>query len=161
VTIITGLNGSGKSIIIDAIRAALSGQKPDRHIVADNNDFKIEMSLNYDGTFKTMDTHVFSNGNIQSINPFELGQYFQIGYKLPGKVYEWVVNYWSSKLPTDSFELETLNSIKIEEVLKGVLQGKKSNVELTNFICQIDYLRTSEVPEEKEIGEIMYKSLRR
>lgn len=35
VTIITGLNGSGKSIVIDALRAALSGQKLERDIVAD------------------------------------------------------------------------------------------------------------------------------
>lgn len=31
VTIITGVNGSGKSIIIDAIRAILSGQEQNRN----------------------------------------------------------------------------------------------------------------------------------
>ena len=34
VTIITGVNGAGKSIIIDAIRAALGGHEIERNIVA-------------------------------------------------------------------------------------------------------------------------------
>lgn len=160
VTIITGVNGAGKSIIIDAIRAALSGQKLERHIVANDDDFKIEMSINYDGTFKTLSTAAFYNGNIKSADQVGLGQYFQVGYRLPGKVYDWVVDYWSSKLPTDSFSLSTMQGIKNDQVLAGVLMGKKSNLELTNFICQIDYLRTSEMPEEKTVGEVMYQKLK-
>ena len=79
---------------------------------------------------------------------------------MPGKVYDWVIDYWSSKLPTDTFALRNMTNIKNEEVLAGVLIGKKSNVELTNFICQIDYLRTSEMPEEKVVGEMMYEELK-
>ena len=40
VTIITGVNGAGKSIIIDAIRAAFCWSPLERNIVADVNDFK-------------------------------------------------------------------------------------------------------------------------
>jgi predicted ATP-binding protein involved in virulence len=160
VTIITGRNGAGKSIIIDAIRAALSGMGVERNIVANNDDFKIEMSLNYDGTFKTMATDKFVDGVIQWLDWGNLGKFFLKGYELPGKVYDWVVDYWSSKLPTDSFSLKTMNGIKNELVLAGVLNGKKTNVELTNFICQIDYLRTSEMSKEKDVGEVMYKKLK-
>lgn len=160
VTIITGRNGAGKSIIIDAIRAALCGTGIERNIVANNDDFKIEMSLNYDGAFKTMVTDKFANGVIKWLDWNNLGIFFNQGYKLPGKVYDWVVDYWSSKLPTDSFSIKTMNSIKNEQVLAGVLNGKKTNVELTNFICQIDYLRTSEMPKEKAVGEVMYKKLK-
>lgn len=160
VTIITGMNGAGKSIIVDAIRAALSGQQLERNIVADDKDFQIELSVNYDGGFKTIETHSFEDGHITSADWDGLSQYFLRGYRLPGKVYDWVVDYWSSKLPTDSFSLRTMSNIRNEEVLAGVLQGKKSNVELTNFICQIDYLRTSEMPEEKAVGEAMYRKLK-
>lgn len=160
VTIITGRNGAGKSIIIDAIRAALGGTGVERNIVANNDEFKIEMSLNYDGTFKTMATDKFADGVIQWLDWQNLGRYFLQGYKIPGKVYDWVVDYWSSKLPADSFSLKTMNGIKNELVLAGVLNGKKTNVELTNFICQIDYLRTSEMPKEKAVGEVMYKKLK-
>ena len=160
VTIITGRNGAGKSIIIDAIRAALCGTGVERNIVANNDDFRIEMLLNYDGTFKTMATDQFSNGVIKWLDWNNLGIFFHQGYKLPGKVYDWVIDFWSSKLPTDSFSLKTMNGIKNELVLAGVLNGKKTNVELTNFICQIDYLRTSEMPKEKNVGEVMYKKLK-
>ena len=160
VTIITGVNGAGKSIIIDAIRAALSGQKLERQIVANEKDFKIEMFLNYTGSFETKVTHTFSGGNIQTIDWAGLGQYFVQGYKIPGKVYDWVIDYWSSKLPTDSFTLKTMSGIDNASVIANVLLGKKSNVELTNFICQIDYLRSSEMPEEKTVGEAMYEKLK-
>lgn len=160
VTIITGRNGAGKSIIIDAIRTALTGTGIERNIVANDDDFKIEMSLNYDGAFVTKATDKFSNGNINGIDWNALGQYFHQGYKLPGKVYDWVVDYWSSKLPTDSFDLNTMKGINNEKVLAGVLKGKKTNVELTNFICQIDYLRTSEMPQEKMTGVVMYQKLK-
>lgn len=43
ITIITGVNGAGKSIIIDSIRAILSGQRLERNIVADENDFCVEI----------------------------------------------------------------------------------------------------------------------
>ena len=160
VTIITGRNGAGKSIIIDAIRAALCGTGIERNIVANNDDFKIEMSLNYDGTFKTLATNTFSDGHVQGVDWNGLCQFFFFFFKLPGKVYDWVVDYWSSKLPADSFTLKTMNGIKNELVLAGVLNGKKTNVELTNFICQIDYLRTSEMPKEKIVGEVMYRKLK-
>ncbi len=160
VTIITGRNGAGKSIIIDAIRAALCGTEIERNIVANNDDFKIEMSLNYDGTFRSLATDSFLDGHIKFLDWFNISVFFHQGYKLPGKVYDWVVDYWSSKLPTDSFKLQTMSGIKNEKVLAGVLNGKKTNVELTNFICQIDYLRTSEMPKEKLVGEVMYKKLK-
>ena len=160
VTIITGVNGAGKSIIIDAIRAVFCWHPLERNIVANVNDFKIEMSLNYDGQFKSLETHKFNDGHIEGYDWNNLGKYFFQGYKLPGKVYPWVVDYWSSRLPTDPFALKNMTNIENEKVLAGVFLGKKSNVELTNFICQIDYLRTSEVPEEKAVGEAMYKKLK-
>jgi predicted ATP-binding protein involved in virulence len=160
VTIITGVNGAGKSIIIDAIRAALSWRPLERNIVANDKDFKIEMSINYDGQYKTMETHEFNSGHIQGFDWNGLGKFFFQGYSLPGKVYDWVVDYWSSKLPTDSFKLQTMSGINNEKVLAGVLLGKKSNVELTNFICQIDYLRTSEMPKDKSVGKAMYEKLK-
>lgn len=160
VTIITGINGAGKSIIIDAIRAALCGEQIERNIVANENDFEIRMSINYDGVFKEIESHSFSNGHISPAEWNDLGQYFLSGYKLPGRVYNWVIDYWSSKIPADSFTIDTMKSIRPERVLSKVLIGKKSNVELTNFICQIDYLRTSEMPEEQTIGKAMYFKLK-
>ena len=47
ITIITGLNGAGKSIVIDSIRAILSAQKLERNIVANDKDFCVEIDAGY------------------------------------------------------------------------------------------------------------------
>ena len=124
VTIITGVNGAGKSIVIDAIRAALGGQQLERNIVAKEDDFKIELTLNYDGTFKTKETHTMYDGVIQTADWNSFGQFFSQGYKQPDKIYDWVVDYWSFKLPMDSFNLNTMKSIDNNRVLQNALQGK-------------------------------------
>ena len=44
VTIITGINGAGKSILIDAIRAVFGGMSIlERDIIADEKDYQIKM----------------------------------------------------------------------------------------------------------------------
>ena len=46
VTIITGENGTGKSVIIDAIRLLLNyNSRIGRDIVPDHNDFRMEMTV--------------------------------------------------------------------------------------------------------------------
>lgn len=40
------------------------------------------------------------------------------------------------------------------------MSGVKSNINLVNFICQADYLRNSEMPEEKVLGEVVYNKLK-
>ncbi len=56
---------------------------------------------------------------------------------MPGKVYDWVIDFWSSKLPTDSFSLKTMNGIKNELVLAGVLNGKR--IEKILFVFDQSY----------------------
>lgn len=161
ITIITGVNGAGKSIVIDSIRAILSAQKLERNIVANEKDFCVEIDAEYDGTgLKSLSVKRMSNGQLEFADFQGLNRYFRNGYELPGFVHGWVVDYWSSKLPSDSFHINNMVNIEHEKVLKDVLLGKKSNVALTNFICQADYLRSSEMPEEKILGEVLYGSIK-
>ena len=161
ITIITGLNGAGKSIVIDSIRAILSAQKLERNIVANDKDFCVEIDAEYNESgVKHLSVSELKYGHFSEVDYSNLNKFFQLGYELPGKVYNWVVDYWSSKLPSDSFEIKNMVSIEHRMVLKDVLLGKKSNVDLTNFICQVDYLRSSEVPKEKRTGEYLYSSVK-
>lgn len=161
ITIITGVNGAGKSIIIDTIRAILSAQVLERNIVADEKDFYACIDAEYnDEGFKHLKVSKLELGHFPNTDFQELNRFFQYGYSKPEKVHNWVVDYWSSKLPTDSFQIKNMTSIDHDKVLKDVLLGKKSNVALTNFICQVDYLRSSEMPEEKELGECLYDSVK-
>lgn len=161
ITIITGLNGAGKSIVIDSIRAILSAQKLERNIVANDKDFCVEIDTEYNESgVKHLSVSQLKYGHFSEVDYSNLNKFFQHGYELPGKVYNWVVDYWSSKLPSDSFEIKNMMNIDHKMVLKDVLLGKKSNMDLTNFICQVDYLRNSEVPKEKKLGEHLYASVK-
>lgn len=160
ITIITGVNGAGKSIIIDSIRAILSGKKLERNIVADEKDFCVEIDVRYNEEgLNHLAASSLEDGHL-NIADYNLYEIFNFGYKLPGLVYGWVVDYWSSKLPSDSFDIKNMVNIEHEKVLAGALMGKKKNVDLTNFICQVDYLRSSEMPEEKTLGEVLYSSVK-
>lgn len=160
VTIITGMNGAGKSIVIDAIRAALSGQELERDIVADTNNFSIEMNVILNGKTEQLSTSTLQNGHIQGVDYTNIGRPLTHGYDVPGPVNNWVINYWSSKSPSDSFKIANMTNIRHEKALVGVMLGKKSNLDLINFICHIDYLRTSEMPAEKELGNMMYEKMK-
>lgn len=160
VTIITGMNGAGKSIVIDAIRAALSGQELERDIVADTNNFSIEMDVILNGKTKQLSTSTLQNGHIQGVDYRNIGKPLTSGYDVPGPVNNWVIDYWSSKSPSDSFKIANMTNIRHEKALMGVMLGKKSNLDLINFICHIDYLRTSEMPAEKELGNMMYEKMK-
>lgn len=159
VTIITGMNGAGKSIVIDAIRAALSGQQLERDIVADANHFSIEMDVTVNGNIRHLSTSTLQNGHIQTAD-YIIRQPLVLGYDVPGPVNNWVIDYWSSKSPSDSFKISNMTNIPHEKTLVGVMLGKKSNLDLINFICHIDYLRTSEMPAEKELGNQMYEKMK-
>ena len=160
VTIITGVNGAGKSILIDAIRAALSGTLLERNIVADENDFVVEMDIDDQGKVRHLTTSQIERGHIKYAD-WAIANPLQYGYENTDFIYPWVIDYWASQSPSDPFRIMNMTNIKHKEVLKGVMWGKKSNVDLVNFICHVDYLRTSEVPAEQQLGALMYERLKR
>lgn len=161
ITVVTGLNGAGKSVVIDAIRGALGGFNPGRDIVANHDDFLIQMDVSIDGTEKRIQSDKIKNGGIWYADYVGIGQYIQRGYQEGEKPYKWVLDYWASQLPADTFTINSLSRIDHSQVLKGVLQGKKSNVQLINFICHVDYLRDSEMEKERNIGNVLYDLVKR
>ena len=159
VTIITGVNGAGKSIVIDAIRVALSGQQMERNIVADEKDFVIEMEVVSEGVTRRFVTSTFANGHVKCVD-YEFTKPLRVGYDDADKVYNWVIDYWSAKSLSDSFKISNMTQIRHQDVLWNVMLGNKSHVDLVNFICQVDYLRTSEMPSEKALGNLLYEKLK-
>ena len=135
------MNGAGKSIVIDSIRAILSTQKLERNIVVNDKDFCVEIDAEYDKNgVKHLSVSQLQNGHFSYVDYSNLNKFFQLGYELLGKVYNWEVDFWSSKLPSDTFEIKNMMSIKHQMVLKDVLLGKKSDMDLTNFIWVFRYL---------------------
>ena len=160
VTIITGMNGTGKSITIDAIRAALSGQPLGRNIVADTENFLIEIDAVVEGEQLKLMTNKCSNGHIEYADYIRIAKFLMFGYSEAEAVKPWVIDYWSSRIPTDGFSINSIKAIDHKNFLKDVMLGKKSNVDLTNFLCHIDYLRSSDMPSEKEMGTVLYDKIK-
>lgn len=156
VTIITGLNGAGKSIVIDALRTALSGEKIERNIVADPDNFFIGMTVDYGSGFKEVSTNKMSSGLVHQAEWQHIAKPLTVPYKNGDEVFPWVVDYWSSQLPSDSFSIKNMSTIDHGSFMAGAMLGRRSNVNLTNFLCSIDYMRTSEETGEKRIAEYMY-----
>lgn len=167
VTIITGINGSGKSILIDAIRMAFCGMSIlERDIVADEKDYQIKMEYEENGEKEHYFTSSFDknhsfvlNGSMEVIDS-AICKALREGYNESDEVRPWVVDFWSAKTPTGSFQISNMMNINHRDVLKNAMSGVKSNIDLVNFICQVDYLRNSEMPEEKSLGEVVYNKLK-
>lgn len=167
VTIITGINGAGKSILIDAIRAAFCGMSIlERDIIADEKDYQIKMEYEENGEKEHYFTSSFDknhsfvlNGSMEVIDS-AICKALREGYNESDEVRPWVVDFWSAKTPTGSFQISNMMNINHRDVLKNAMSGVKSNIDLVNFICQVDYLRNSEMPEEKSLGEVVYNKLK-
>ena len=86
ITIVTGMNGAGKSIVIDSIRAILSGQQLERNIVANDKDFCVEIDAEYDGTgVKHLSVSELNNGHFKWVDYTNLHKFFQNGYNMPDR----------------------------------------------------------------------------
>ncbi len=166
VTIITGENGTGKSIIIDAIRMLFFFQAHiGRDICSNPNRFQMEMEITDKNMFG--DNDLFKNESIsvffkkdeyglKEILPYE-NIFLQNDFNdVNVSSLNWVIDYWNSNLGNDSFKINNLSSIDIKKAYMGALDGESSNVDLTNFICSVDYLRNSDDKQESEVGNFVY-----
>ncbi len=168
ITIITGENGTGKTIILDAIRGLLLGAYGDldRNIVRKISDFEIKSELSIPfGKNKlfqyTTQEEIFANKSIK--NSFETSNIiFNTQLFNPKPEHStWIVNYWTSRLASDNFEIKSLVAPKPENYLKNAFSGIQPNVEVTQLICFFDYLRSSNSPKEQEVGEYLYQILKK
>jgi predicted ATP-binding protein involved in virulence len=163
ITIITGENGTGKTIILDAIRSLLTGKIFGRNIIQNEEDFYIEADLEYEGKIENNKSEVFQKGNNvfyykqgKNTMPFAWGKYHDNNYFPP-----YILAYWDSTLAKDSFEIKNLATPNFKNYLKDSLSGNHKNVDIVQLICYFDYLRTSEDKTEKENGERMFNTIKK
>lgn len=175
VTIITGENGTGKTIVLDAIRGVLLGnsKRIERDIVRDSSDFLIEADLFLSQISKSLETsysliNIFSNFvEVNGEKGFKTNQKaFNDNFGVIGHINSWIenswiANYWTSKLASDSFNLINLVAPKPENYLINSLNGIQPNIEVTQLICFFDYLKSSDNPKEKKQGEFLFNLLKK
>lgn len=174
VTIITGENGTGKTIVLDALRGIMGGVwiKLERDITA-NAIFEVSAKIDYNYDLKTPTKDNNNNLSIpiltakikgldNAINPFhwQFNNFF-IPNPVDDNFPKWVVNYFTSKLSNDSFTISSLTNIESHKFLVDSLSGVHKNQDTVNTICYFDYMRSSEDKKEREVGEYLFSQLKK
>ncbi len=122
ITILTGLNGTGKTIIIDAIRS-LFLKEIERQIVnyalekgTQGNECLIRGVVNFYGYNHLIDIH-YPKTKIPTIE-FMGNKYFHYDFFNENfKEKKWVLDYWSSTPASNGFKIANLEAINPDSIL--------------------------------------------
>lgn len=168
VIIITGENGTGKTIVLDAIRGLLLGYlgNVNRNIVRNEEDFCLKSLINYNGINQFVNANRFYNKGLSYEIKDENGQGFYdlsniFNDQKKSAKNKWIVNYWTSKSDNSQYNVPNLQFIKPENYLLGTLNGIQNNTEVIQLITYFDYLKSSDSPKEKEEGEYLFDTLKK
>lgn len=167
VTLITGENGTGKSIVLDTIRA-IFGQafaRVERAITRDTQGFEIKIRhaiRTDDSAAVRTDTVVRkAGGQVQYDDYSEL-------LTLPHDVLNgsvrpppWVVDFWRPGLPAGDHAIPALARINHRALYQDALQGNLQAARVTEWLCHFDYLRDSHDPDERAVGAAVFEAARR
>lgn len=165
VTFITGENGTGKSVLIDSVRAMFGEEcavlsRPLRRV---EGPFGIELEVrkrltdNSGGVMlMTLNRHRGRNQTAADFISFIHGVRENT---VPAP--RWVLNYWQSALTHSSFHLESLRQLDHRAFLVGALDIQQRNDDTTNLLCNFDYIRDSRDPDERRLGELVWSALER
>lgn len=167
VTILTGENGTGKTIVLDAIRGLFLGEhnfdNSLKRKLNSQDKFNLELSgfIN-NKTFK-IDSQNYANRFPLSLLSYNTGfassDIFYEENKAKGNI--WIINYWTSQNDNTSFTISSLDFLKPEKYLINALSGIQKNADTTKIITFFDYYKSSEQPDQKKEGEFIYETIRR
>ena len=170
VTILTGENGTGKTIVLDAIRGMFGPNYAtlERNIWRQDVPFHVHLGFVEAGLRRGLQSRGESGASEllrYSAGRSEIAAVFAdfpkevaLGTK-PNPA--WVVDYWRSVLATDEFSIRSLQVPEHRKYLLGSLQGTYKNQDVTALLCHFDYLRDSRDYHERASGEAVYQAASR
>lgn len=165
VVLITGENGTGKSIILDAIRGMFGNQYCYLERSLPRRNAEKEAKINLSVELERNEQHLQSSNFIKQgigqyvIEMIDIAELRYLPNDLSNKNRQapnWILDYWPSLLAEGSYNVQTLVSPKHEQYLARSLQGQKSKTNITQLICHFDYLRDSRDATERALGERLY-----
>ncbi len=180
VTIITGENGTGKTIVLDAIRELFGGGYAvmERSIFRNKRHFEIKMRLEVDSQSETIVANKLEgvnqiDKNFRAEKVFRLMRNNSIStlpYSLTTEDVicpNWIVDYWKPNLFAESAASDESSLIDSSDYilpdpkyyLVKSLQGIHTNQGTSRYIYFFENLSNSRDPKEKQIGEVIYPIL--
>lgn len=157
---ITGENGTGKSIILDAIRGLFKGRfsQVERDITSSNRFLiKTKLEINNSKVFFSSNSK-YPRGHELDTNNIEINKMFHSQFE-PHFKKNFIFDYWTSKLSNDNFRINSITSVDAKKYLDDSLSGIHKNVDLTKIISFFDYLKDSTESSEKQLGTELYSIL--
>jgi predicted ATPase len=168
ITLLTGQSGTGKTLVLDAVREALSW------VFAAGGG----VSLHDANTMRVLLRRGCSAGRVNlEAPPFRSGAYYMQtaqqrlarDVSFPPDAFAWagaikqrfVLDYWDTSLPTGSFSVSNFARRNHEQFQSNALSGRVEARSITDLICQFDYLRSSEEESEKRTGEALMGATRK
>lgn len=161
IVLITGENGTGKSIILDAIRGMFGASygKLERDIRREKCDGKpeIRMALEEEQGDLTLVSREFKEdqGNWIDTEPNTI-QVLPIRVQQGRDCPNWVVDFWPSISANGSYKIKSFTAPQHNMFLTNALQSTKIKADITQLICHFDYMRDSRNPQEKVTAERLY-----
>lgn len=163
VTILTGENGTGKTIILDAIRGLLMGNSNygiTKRKITSKDIFLLSTNITYNDINVFIESKSHNEYYKSSFNTStHLGQMFTDNTKSKNNIF--IINYWTSQNDNQPFNIASLDFLKPEEYLLNSLDGIQKNAETTKIITFFDYYKSSDKPEQKQEGEFIYETIKR
>lgn len=161
VTILTGENGTGKSILLDAIRNCfgLNYFTPQRNIFRNDDHFIKIVFQSKPGSPESSFISIQPGSTSDPIRIQMLPTYIQINpaqHRPP-----LVLDFWDSKKSSDGYKIQHLSSIEHKNFFLHSLQGSYSNSDAAKLLTHFDYLRTSSIESERLVGERLFELSRR
>jgi predicted ATP-binding protein involved in virulence len=164
VIIITGENGTGKTIIIDAIRALFYGNVEEiERDVTSSDDFLIYSEISFPtlSKIKLFTKSKVSNARIET-NDYDLNNLFNIHRSRSNQYKDnFIINYWTSKLSNDQFDIKNIEAPIVKNFLQDSLSGIHLNTDITKLITFFDYLSDSKDENEKKVGAKIYSIIKK
>lgn len=165
ITVITGENGTGKSVLLDAIRGVFGFQYAwlGRDIRR-NGNWKLSLQVSIDD-WKT-DLHASTNDMSRHSRGFSTVGSGPV-QAIPGLIAKgdrsptFVVDYWSASAATGTFRLDGLVGFKPQKAWEEPLGGQYENADVVRLLAHFDYLRTSDLESERRVGENLFALARR
>lgn len=168
VAFITGENGTGKSIVLDAIRGLFGPlfAKLERRIDRQGTAFSIEANVLLErGPIRMRSTEFRDDGNgflPESGDEHVAIRNIPTGVSGSSKACpSWIVDFWRPGIAYGAFDIKSLNRPKPKESFRNSLQGTIHNAEVTELICFFDYLRDSRSKDERRAGDLLYDAIAR
>ena len=170
VTFLTGLNGSGKTTVLDAIRFWFGGQYGfvERALprVGTQGDFLIAPRFTINEALVTArvtdPNHARNPQLLQVTSPDAAGWHLPNAVLLFNATPTFVVDYWCpATTAVGAYEINALEIPNHRALLQNSLDGRYTRARTTQLICHAEFLRESPDPSEARLGAALHALIER